>query len=49
MKCRRVAAVASTLAVVSVVALWPARADAQAKTAAAMVQAANAFLASLTP
>ena len=49
MKCRRVAAVASTLAVVSVVALWPARADAQAKTAAAMVQTANAFLASLTP
>jgi len=39
MKCRRVGAVASTLAVVSVVALWPARADAQANTAAAMVQA----------
>jgi hypothetical protein len=42
-------AVAFTLGVMSIIALWPADAAAQAKTAGAMVQAANAFLASLTP
>jgi hypothetical protein len=49
MNCQRLAALACTLAVVSIVALWPTEAGAQAKTAAAMGQAATAFLASLTP
>jgi len=40
---------ACTLAVVSLLALWPTEAGAQVKTAAAMGQAATAFLASLTP
>ena len=45
----RRAALACCLAVVSIVVGWPTEAVAQAKTAGAMVQAANAFLASLTP
>jgi hypothetical protein len=45
----RLAALACPLAVVSIVGLWPAQSFAQAKTAGAMVQAANAFLASLSP
>lgn len=45
----RRAALASCLAVVSIAALWPTEAAAQAKTAGAMVQAATAFLAALTP
>jgi uncharacterized protein DUF3500 len=49
MKHSRLSAVAWTLATVFIVTLLPARADAQAKTAGAMLQAANAFLASLTP
>jgi hypothetical protein len=43
------AALACCLVAVSIVALWPIEAFAQAKTAGAMVQAATAFLASLTP
>jgi hypothetical protein len=45
----RLATRTCSLAVVSIVALSPTNSVAQAKTAAAMVQAANAFLASLTP
>jgi len=48
MKGPRLGALACSAALLSVV-LWPADAFAQAKTAAAMMQAANAFLASLTP
>ncbi|MBI2187334.1 MAG: DUF3500 domain-containing protein [Acidobacteria bacterium] len=48
MRTSRVGALTCALALVAVV-LWPADARAQAKTAAAMLQAANAFLASLTP
>lgn len=49
MKSPRRAVAACCLAVVSLVLLWPTDTFAQAKTAGAMVQAANAFLASLTP
>jgi Protein of unknown function (DUF3500) len=45
----RLAALACCIAVVSAIALWPTDAIAQAKSAAAMTQAANAFLSSLTP
>ena len=40
---------ACCLAALSIIALWPTTSFAQAKTAGAMVQAANAFLAALTP
>lgn len=49
MKSLRLAALACCLAVVSIVAFWPTEAVAQAKSAGAMAQAANAFLKSLTP
>ena len=49
MNFRRLAVLGCSLAVVSIVGLWPAQGFAQAKTAGAMVQAANALLASLTP
>ena len=49
MNFRRLAVIVFSLAVVSIVGLWPAQSFAQAKTAGAMAQAANAFLASLTP
>ena len=42
-------ALSCSLVVLSFIGLWPTPSFAQAKTAAAMVQAANAFLASLTP
>jgi len=45
----RLATLAWTLGAISIGILWPTHADAQAKTAAAMVQAASTFLASLTP
>ena len=45
----RLVAVIRCLVLPCLVALWPAQGFAQAKTAAAMVQAANAFVASLTP
>ena len=45
----RLASLAWPLAVLSIVGLWPTESFAQAKTAGAMVQAATAFLASLTP
>ncbi len=48
MNASRLGALASSVALLSIV-LWPADAFAQAKTAAAMTQAATAFLASLTP
>jgi len=49
MNSSRRAALACCCALVSIVALWPSETFAQAKTAGAMVQAANAFLAALTP
>ncbi len=45
----RLGVLAGTLVVASLLALWPGEAAAQAKTAAAMGQAAAAFLAALTP
>jgi hypothetical protein len=47
--CMNRLALSCSLIVLSVLGLAPAQSFAQAKTAAAMVQAANAFLASLTP
>ena len=49
MKIPRLGALACALALLSTIVLWPAGASAQAKTTGAMMQAANAFLASLTP
>ena len=49
MKASRLRALACSLALLASTVLWPAHAFAQAKTAGAMMQAANAFLASLTP
>jgi hypothetical protein len=45
----RLCARACSLALISIVGLWPTESFAQAKTANAMVQSATAFLASLTP
>jgi uncharacterized protein DUF3500 len=49
MRSPRRTAFACCSAVLLMAALWPADASAQGKTAGAMLQAANAFLASLTP
>ena len=49
MRTSRLVALASAMAVVSTIALWPTDAIAQAKSAAAITQAANAFVAALTP
>jgi len=49
MRSPRLVALACCIVVVCTIALWPTDAIAQAKSAAAMTQAANAFLASLTP
>lgn len=49
MKASRLGALACSVTLVSTLALWPAEALAQAKSAGAMMQAANAFLAALTP
>ena len=49
MRSSRLVALASAMAVVSTIALWPTDAIAQAKSASAMTQAASAFVASLTP
>lgn len=45
----RLGALACSAALLSTLVLWPADVSAQAKTAGAMMQAATAFLASLTP
>ena len=49
MNSRRLATLACSFAVLATTLVWPAGAYAQAKTAGAMVQAASAFLAALTP
>lgn len=49
MSSRRLVTLACWVTVFSAAAAWPAVAFAQAKTAGAMMQAANAFLAALTP
>jgi len=49
MRSLRLVALACWIVLVSSIALWPTDAIAQAKSAAAMTKAANAFLASLTP
>lgn len=49
MKTSRFGTLACAAALLATVVLWPATSFAQAKTAGAMVQAATAFLASLTP
>lgn len=49
MRSSRLVALACSIGVVSTIVLWPADASAQAKSAAAITQAATAFLASLTP
>ncbi len=49
MRSSRLVALASAMAVVATIALRPTDAIAQAKSAAAITQAANAFVASLTP
>lgn len=45
----RLGALVCSVVIVTTVVLWPTDASAQAKTAAAMLQAADAFIASLTP